>query len=71
MSRLVLISRPIALRAIWYGSQRGAKSCFSITYFSSLLAHFEPELEMFEVDDIGNDGDGDLSYHYLPNFKQL
>ena len=26
---------------------------------------------MFEVDDIGNDGDDDLSHHYLPNFKQL
>ena len=26
---------------------------------------------LFEVDDIGYDGDDDLSYHYLPNFKQL
>ena len=26
---------------------------------------------LFEVDDIGHDGDDDLSYHYLPNFKQL
>ena len=37
----------------------------------SSLAHLEPELELFEVGDIGNDGDDDLSYHYLPNFKQL
>ena len=29
------------------------------------------ELELFEVDDIGDDGDDDLSYHYLPNFEQL
>ena len=26
----------------------------------SRLAHLEPELELFEVDDIGNDGDDDL-----------
>ena len=38
-------------------------------YFSSSLACLEPELELFEVD--GEDGDDDLSYHYLPNFKQL
>ena len=37
----------------------------------SSLAHPEPELELFEVGDIGNDGDDDLSYHYLPNFIQL
>ena len=24
-----------------------------------------------KVDGIGDDGDDDLSYHYLPNFKQL
>ena len=30
----------------------------------SSLAHIEPELELFEVGDIGNDGDDDLSYHY-------
>ena len=38
-----------------------------------VLAHLEPELELFEVDDIGNDGDDDdddLSLHHLPN-KQL
>ena len=40
-------------------------------FFGSSLAHIEPELELFEVDDIGDDGDDDLSYHYLPNFKQL
>ena len=31
----------------------------------------QPELELFEVDGIGNDGDDDLWHHYLPNFKQL
>ena len=25
-----------------------------------VLAHLEPELELFEVDDIGDDGDDDL-----------
>ena len=25
-----------------------------------VLAHLEPELELFEVDDVGNDGDYDL-----------
>ena len=28
--------------------------------FVLALAHLEPELELFEVDDIGNDGDDDL-----------
>ena len=37
--------------------------------FVLVLAHSEPELERFEADDIGNDGDDDLSQHYLPNFK--
>ena len=31
----------------------------------------KPKLELFEVDDIGDDGDDDLWHHYLPNFKQL
>ena len=35
--------------------------------FVLVLAHLEPELELFEVDDIGDD----LKHHYLPNFKQL
>ena len=40
--------------------------------FLLALAHVEPELELFvEVDGIGDDGDDDLSYQYLPNFKQL
>ena len=39
-------------------------------FFGSSLAHLEPEPELFEVDDIGDDGDDD-EYHYLPNFKQL
>ena len=38
--------------------------------FGFSLAHLEPELELFEVDDI-DDGDDDLWPHYLPNFKQL
>ena len=28
--------------------------------FVFVLAHLEPELELFEVDDIGNDGNDDL-----------
>ena len=28
--------------------------------FVLVLTHLEPELELFEVDDIGNDGDDDL-----------
>ena len=28
--------------------------------FVLILAHLEPELELFEVDDIGDDGDDDL-----------
>ena len=39
--------------------------------FVLVLAHLEPELELFEVDYIGDDGDDDLWHHYLPNFKQL
>ena len=35
------------------------------------LAHLEPELKLFEVDDFDDDGDDELSHHYLPNFKQL
>ena len=38
--------------------------------FILVLAHLEPELELFEVDDIGDDGDDDLSYHYLLNCKK-
>ena len=34
-----------------------------------VLPHLEPELELFEAGDIGNDGDDDLSHHYLPNIK--
>ena len=29
-------------------------------FFGSSLAHLEPELKLFEVDDIGDDGDDDL-----------
>ena len=36
-----------------------------------VLAHLEPELEKFEVDDIGDDGDDGFLHHYLPNFKQI
>ena len=39
--------------------------------FVLVLAHIEPELELFEADDISNDDDYDLSLHYLPNFKPL
>ena len=36
-------------------------------FLGSSLAHVQPELQLFEVYDSGDDGDGDLSYHYLPN----
>ena len=45
-------------------------SLHSKNVFVLVLAHLEPELEMFEVDDIGDDGDDDLQHHYLPNFNQ-
>ena len=38
--------------------------------FGSSLAHLEPGLELFVVDDIGDDGDDDLSHHYHPNFEE-
>ena len=31
--------------------------------FVLVLAHQEPELELLEVDDIGDDGDNDLLHH--------
>ena len=40
-------------------------------FLGSYLAHLDHKLELFEVDDIGDDGDDDLSHHYLPNFKQF
>ena len=40
-------------------------------FFGPSLGRLEPELELFEVDDIGDDGDDDLLHHYLPNFQQL
>ena len=40
-------------------------------FFGSSLAHLKPELELFEDDDIGDDGDDDLLQYYLPNFQQL
>ena len=33
-----------------------------ISFFGSSLAHLEPEQELFEVDDIGDDGEDDLSH---------
>ena len=33
------------------------------------LAHLEPELELFEVDDIGDDGDDDLYSPLSPKLK--
>ena len=34
-------------------------------FFGSSLAYLEPELKLFEVYDIGDHNDDDLSYHYL------
>ena len=31
-------------------------------FLGSSLAHLEPKLELFKVDDIGDDGDDDLSF---------
>ena len=31
-------------------------------FLGSSLTHLEPKLELFEVDDIGDDGDDDLSF---------
>ena len=39
--------------------------------FVLVLTHLESELELFEVDDNGDDGDDDLSHDHLPNFKHL
>ena len=39
--------------------------------FVLVLADLVHELELFEVDDICDDGDHDLQHHYFPSFKQL
>ena len=41
---------------------------FPSSFLGSSLAHLEPELGPFEVDDIGDDDEDDLSYHYIPKF---
>ena len=33
--------------------------------FGSSAAHLEPKLQLSEIDDNGDDGDEDLSHHYL------
>ena len=38
--------------------------------FVLVQADLEPKLELFEVDNIGDDGDDDLWHHCLPKFKQ-
>ena len=38
-------------------------------FFGSSLAHLEPKLQLFEVDDHGNADNDDLSHHHLQNFK--
>ena len=37
--------------------------------FILVLAHLEPELELFEFDDIGDNGDDELQHQNLPHFK--
>ena len=44
---------------------------YDFRFLGSSLAHLEPELQLFEADDIGVDGNDYLSHHHLPNFKQL
>ena len=39
-------------------------------FWHSSLAHLEPKLQLFEVDDHGDAGNDDLSHHHLQNFKQ-
>ena len=39
---------------------------YDFLIFGSPLAHLEPELKLFEVDD---DGEDDMSHHYLPNLQ--
>ena len=39
-------------------------------FLGSSLAHLEPKLQLFEVDDHGDAGNDDLSHHHLQNFKQ-
>ena len=43
-------------------------SWHSKNVFVLILAHLEPQLELCEVDDFGDDGDDDLLHHYLLNF---
>ena len=47
---------------IWHFSTVLKRFCpwHSKNVFVLVLAHLEPELELFEVDDIGDDGDDDL-----------
>ena len=40
-------------------------------FFGSSLAHLEPKLQLFEVDDHGDASNDDLSHHHLQNFKEL
>ena len=40
-------------------------------FFGSSLAHLEPKLQLFEVDDHGDAGNDDVLHHHLPNLKQL
>ena len=61
------------IQTVWLFSAVLKRFCpgDSKNVFVLVLAHLEPEQELFEVDDIGDDGDDDLWHHYLPNFKQL
>ena len=40
-------------------------------FLGSSLAHLEPKLQLFEVDDHGDAGNDDLSHHHLLKFKHL
>ena len=40
-------------------------------FLGSFLAHLEPKLQLFEVDDHGDAGNDDLSHHHLLKFKHL
>ena len=61
----------MSLVIFWNKIEVSLNSLDSKNVFVLVLAHLEPELGLFEVDDIGDVGDDDLWHHYLPNFNQL
>ena len=50
----------MSLVIFWNKIEVSLNSLDSKNVFVLVLAHLEPELELFEVDDIGDDGNDDL-----------